>query len=141
MNEALLFVAPNGEVKQLEGSEKTIEAAIGLADYFQCNSRVGAHVMRDSITNREEFNHVASIILSRAIFGPVVLAGRAPLEPVSPIVSRLVIANCEVWAKILESAAQMGQEVLPRANPDVLPSVEGIAWEDLLEEGGDSTNE
>jgi hypothetical protein len=92
------------------------------------------YVDDNGMVNGLAFNFPASMLCGRALFGPVVLAGKPDREgDDTPPTKRLRSAftnMAHAWEAVMVDAARNGQIILPSANPETIPPPEIVALSD-----------
>jgi len=128
LDSPLLAVSPNGEARLIPNSYEGIKAGLEEAcfDFVLASPTAGFFIDDEGMLNGSTLNVAASMFASRPLYGPVVLCAAQTdddgetLPPTDSDV-RFMAALAAWWQAVVLNAAEVGQDVSVRANPDTIP--------------------
>lgn len=132
-DQQLWACAPDGTMRQVPCTYEGIRDGIdGATMDFVATSRIGFYVDDEGMLNEAALNIPASMLVGRALYGPVVICDAnpddegntlpAPADAVAAL-SRLALR----WASVIHTAQWLGQDVMVYANEDMIPPPQIIA--------------
>src|SRR6185436_19402127 len=142
----LLAVQPNGEYQVVPCTYEGIKEGLSDATFdFVHNEAIGMYVDDEGMINELEFNVPASLVMGRALFGPVVLCAAYPDDegdtlPANEVDVEGLKAVSRIWQEVLADASRLGQVVMTHANETTIPpprifSVNDVEFEQFLATG------
>jgi len=142
----LLAVQPNGEYEMVPCTYEGIKEGLNDATFdFVHNNHIGMYLDDEGMINELEFNVPASMVMGRALFGPVVLCAPRPdgegnTLPADRADVEGLKAVARLWQEVLADAVRLGQIVMTTANESTIPppqiySVNDQEFENFLATG------
>jgi len=130
----LVGVRPDGTITAVPNTYEGIKAGLddGFLEMVQ-GEHFGAYIDEEGLLKGLEFNFPASILLVRAVFGPVVLCDNAPDDegdtvPMPERFQGLVAGITTRWRAVLAEATHNGQSLTVLSTSDTIPAPTIIAW-------------
>lgn len=127
MNDKLLGMNPDGTCAALDNNYESIRQFIGnTIDLCGGWGPVSAFIDDDGMLSERELNVPGSLALGRAIYGPVVVCAPEADDEGNTLAPDDASFNMlrdwsAIWQYVVNSAAEMGQDLTVRANPDTIP--------------------
>ena len=123
----LLAVQPDGRYWPVPCSYEGIKEGLNDATFdFVHNNHIGMYLDDEGMINELEFNVPASMVMGRALFGPVVLCAARPDNegntlPAPRADTEGLKAVARLWREVLADAQRLGQVVMTTANESTIP--------------------
>ena len=123
----LLAVRPDGEYRMVPCTYEGIKEGLDGATFdFVHSDAVGMYIDDEGMINELVFNTPASIFMSRALWGPVVLTSARTDDEGNTLAPEMVHVNglktiARLWQRVLADSVRLGQVIMTQANETTIP--------------------
>jgi hypothetical protein len=126
-DERLLAIGIDGSYRLVPNTYEGIKLGLdGATLDFLNNGVVGLYIDDNGMLEQQPLNVVASLMVGRPIYGPVVLCGAEPDDegdtvPPPKEAAMAAIGVCDQWQTVWGGAIALGQDLCVYPNADTIP--------------------
>ena len=127
MEGMLLCVQPDGTAEWVSNTYEDIKRGMhGVTIDFVAHQNLGCFINDNGLAEQEVLNWTASVMMYQPLFGPAVFAAPDPDDegntlPATDEIYNAIKNLAEITQLIHQGAANIGQDIAVRADPDHVP--------------------